>query len=155
MQGLLAFLAHSSAELCLPCAVDLCHDGGLLLVTGRLGQQHLFNNVGSGAVGIECRLLQLLVQLAGQIDGQPPIAFKRMENPLCLGGLGANRGLRRLRLDRVVPAAQLCMSFVPVGGKTLEIQITTSTKARLLRTLFGAILRLMRLNFLSLRMQRP
>ncbi len=41
------------------------------------------------------------------------------------------------------------MSFVPVGGKTLGIQITISRKARLLRTLFGAILGLMRLNFLS------
>jgi hypothetical protein len=40
------------------------------------------------------------------------------------------------------------MSFVPVGGKTLGIQIATSGKARLLRTLFGAILGLMRLNFL-------
>ncbi len=46
-------------------------------------------------------------------------------------------------------AAQLCMSFVPVGGKTLGIQIATSGKARLLRTLFGVILGLMRLNFLS------
>ncbi len=39
------------------------------------------------------------------------------------------------------------MSFVPVGGKTLGIQIATSGKARLLRTLFGVILGLMRLNF--------
>jgi len=41
------------------------------------------------------------------------------------------------------------MSFVLVGGKTLEIQIATLGKARLLRTLFGAILGPMRLNFLS------
>jgi hypothetical protein len=41
------------------------------------------------------------------------------------------------------------MSFVPVGGKTLGIQIATSGKARLLRTLFGVRVGLMRLNFLS------
>ncbi len=38
-----AVLVHSRPEFCLPCAVGLCHDGGMLLVTGRLGQQHLFN----------------------------------------------------------------------------------------------------------------
>jgi len=48
-------------------------------------------------------------------------------------------------------AAQLSMSFVPVGGKTLGIQITTSGTARLLRTLFGAILGIMRLEVLSLK----
>jgi hypothetical protein len=48
-----------------------------------------------------------------------------------------------------VPADQLCMSFVPVGGKSLGIQIATSGKARLLRTFFGAILALMRLECLS------
>jgi len=42
------------------------------------------------------------------------------------------------------------MSFVPVAGKILEIQITTSRKSRVLRTLFGGILDLMRLNFLIL-----
>jgi len=40
------------------------------------------------------------------------------------------------------------MLFVPMGVKALEIQITTSKKARFLRTLFGAILA-MRLKFLS------
>jgi hypothetical protein len=40
------------------------------------------------------------------------------------------------------------MSFVAMGGKFLGIQIATSGKARLLRPLFGAILDLMRLNFL-------
>ena len=56
---------------------------------------------------------------------------------------------RRLRRGRAMPAAQLCMSFVPMGGKTLGIQIAISGKARRLRTLFGAIVGLMRLNFLS------
>jgi len=45
--------------------------------------------------------------------------------------------------------AGVYMPFVPVGGKTLGIQITTSGKARLLRTFFCVILGLMRLNFLS------
>ncbi len=45
--------------------------------------------------------------------------------------------------------AQLSMSFVPMGGKILGIQIATSGKTLLLRTLFDGILGLMRLNFLS------
>ncbi len=38
-------------------------------------------------------------------------------------------GLRRLRRGKAVPAAQLSMLFVSVGGKTLGIQIATSRKA--------------------------
>ncbi len=44
---------------------------------------------------------------------------------------------------------QLAGLLEKLVGKTLGIQIITSRKARLLRTLFGAILALMRLNFLS------
>ena len=44
-------------------------------------------------------------------------------------------------------ACRLCRWAV--GGKTLGIQIATSRKARLLRTFSGAILGLMRLNFLN------
>ncbi len=45
--------------------------------------------------------------------------------------------------------AGICMSFVPVGGKTLGIQIAESGRTLLSRILFCVIVGLMRLNFLS------
>ncbi len=51
--------------------------------------------------------------------------------------------------DSVFDRRHFSISFVPVGGKTLGIQIAESGKARLLRLLFGDILGLMRLEVLS------